>query len=173
MPDQLRISCASYDDLLKVAQIHVASWKQAYVGQVPQTHLDNLDVSKRLRARQEQFPNRDVSGLLVAAVNNTAVGFVCFGHARDQDRQDSGEIYAIYVLKEYWGRGVGYSLNKNACAELREKGFQRAYLWVLDTNQHAIAAYEQWGAIVERGRVKDHVIGGQPVKEVSVLFNLT
>lgn len=43
MLDQLRISCASYDDLPEVAQIHVTSWKQAYVGQVPQAYLDNLD----------------------------------------------------------------------------------------------------------------------------------
>jgi GNAT superfamily N-acetyltransferase len=171
MPGQLRISHASYDDLPEVSEIHVTSWKQTYVGQVPQTYLDNLDVARRLRAWQEQFPNRDVSGLLIAKVNNTAAGFVCFGRARDQDRQEWGEIYAIYVLKEYWGRGVGYALYKTACAGLQEKGFQRAYLWVLDTNDNANGAYGRWGGVVERDRLKDHAIGGQPVKEVSVLFN--
>jgi hypothetical protein len=102
MLDKLRISRASYDDLPEVAQIHVTSWKQTYVGQVPQAYLDNLDVARRLRLWQEQFPNRDLSGLLIAKVNNTAAGFVCFGRARDEDRQDWGEIYAIYVLKEGW-----------------------------------------------------------------------
>ncbi len=172
MPDQLRISRASYDDLPEVAQIHVTSWKQTYVGQVPQVYLDKLDVARRLRLWQEQFPNRDLSGLLIANVNNTATGFVCFGRARDEDRQDWGEIYAIYVLKEHWGHGIGYILHKNACAELREKGFLRAYLWVLDTNHQAIAAYRRWGGVVERDRLKDHAIGDQRVKEVSVLFNL-
>jgi GNAT superfamily N-acetyltransferase len=173
MHDHLRISCASYDDLPEVAQIHVASWKQTYVGQVPQAYLDNLDVARRLRLWQEQFPNRDISDLLIAKVNNTAAGFVCFGCARDKDRQDCGEIYAIYVLKEHLGRGIGYGLHKSACAELRDKGLERVYLWVLDTNHQAISAYKRWGGVVERDRIKDHVIGNQPVKEISVLFNLT
>jgi GNAT superfamily N-acetyltransferase len=110
--------------------------------------------------------------LLIAKVNNTAGGFVCFGRARDENRQDCGEIYAIYVLKEHWGRGIGYTLYKNACAELQENGFLKAYLWVLDTNHRAIASYRRWGGVIERDRLKDHAIGGQRVKEVSVLFNL-
>jgi GNAT superfamily N-acetyltransferase len=171
MLHDLPISAASYDDLPDVAQLHVASWKETYVGQVPQAYLDNLDVPARLRAWQEQFPNRDVSGLLIARVNSKTAGFVCFGRGRDEDRQDCGEMYAIYVLKEHWGRGIGHSLHKSACGGLRDKGFQRAYLWVLDTNHRAVAAYERWGGVVERERLKDHTIGGQPVKEVSVSFH--
>ena len=52
MPDDLRISSASYDDLPEVARIHVTAWKQAYAGQVPQFCLDNLDVGERLRRWQ-------------------------------------------------------------------------------------------------------------------------
>jgi GNAT superfamily N-acetyltransferase len=173
MRKNLHFFSARYDDLPDVAQIHVASWKQAYIGQVPQAYLDTLDVTRRLRAWQEQFPNREVSGLLLASLNNTPAGFVCFGGARDEDRQDWGEIYAIYVLKEHWGRGVGYTLYRNASAALREKGVKRAYLWVLDTNHQAIAAYQRWGGLIEQDRLKDHVIGGQPVKEVSIRFELS
>lgn len=172
MRGQLRICRASYDDLSEVARIHVLSWKQTYIGQVPQAYLDNLDVAKRVRLWQEQFPNGNVSGLLIAKVDDAPAGFVCFGRGRDEDRQDWGEIYAIYVLKEHWGRGIGYGLHKNACSELQEDGFLRAYLWVLDTNHQAIAVYERWGGVVDRDRRKDHVIGGQPVKELSVIFDI-
>lgn len=172
MPDQLRISSASYSDMPEVARIHVAAWKQAYVGQVPQAYLDNLDVVRRLRRWQEQFSNREVTGLLIASVNNTATGFICFGRGRDRDRQDWGEIYAIYVLEPSWGRGLGYQLHKQACAELKHDGFVRAYLWVLNTNHRAIAAYERWGGSIESDRIKDDEIGGQSVKEVSIVFCL-
>jgi GNAT superfamily N-acetyltransferase len=111
--------------------------------------------------------------LLIATVNNKTAAFICFGPPRDKDRHDFGEIYAIYVLKEHWGRGIGYGLFKKACAGFADSGFQRAYLWVLDTNHRAIAAYERWGGVVERSSVKGHLIGTHPVKEVSVLFNLT
>lgn len=170
MPAEARISPASYEDLPDVARIHVTAWKQAYVGQVAQAHLDRLDVAQRLRRWREQFPDGVVSGLLVAKVKKEPAGFICFGPARDQDRQDWGEIYAVYVLKPYWGGGLGYQLYKHACAELQQHGFMRAYLWVLDTNDRAIAAYERWGGLVEHHRLKGHEIGGQPVKEVSVCF---
>jgi GNAT superfamily N-acetyltransferase len=171
MPDGLQITPAAYHELPEVAATHVKSWKQAYAGQVPEAYLDNLDVAARLRAWQEQFPSREISGLLIARVDNTTAGFVCFGPARDNDRQDYGEIYAIYLRKEYWNRGIGYALYRSVCDALRDEGFQRAYLWVLETNHQAIAAYERWGGLIEHSRVKDHFIGTHPVKEVSVLFN--
>jgi len=169
---EVRISSASYEDLPEVARIHVAAWKQAYISQVPQAYLDRLDVEQRLQQWREQYSDRRVSGLLVANVKRQAGGFICFGRARDQDRQDWGEIYAIYVLQTHWAGGLGYQLYKHACAELQRDGFTRAYLWVLDTNDQAIAAYKRWGGLVEHDRLKDHAIGGRPVKEVSVSFLL-
>ena len=172
MSIDVRIASASYEDLPEVARIHVAAWKQAYVGQVPQSHLDSLDVAQRLQRWREQFPNRVLSGLSIASVKGKAAGFICFGHGREQERQDWGEIYAIYVMKPYWGCGVGYQLHRTASVEFKRNGFAREYLWVLDTNHRAIAAYERWGGMLERDRFKDHEIGGQPVKEVSVVFSL-
>lgn len=92
MAADLRITSASYEDLPEVARIHVASWKQAYVGQVPQTYLDNLDVAQRLRRWEEQFPNGVPSGLLIASVSSKAAGFICFGPTRDPDRQNWGKF---------------------------------------------------------------------------------
>jgi L-amino acid N-acyltransferase YncA len=167
----MRISSASYEDLPEIARIHVTAWKQAYVGQVPQVHLDNLSVADRLRRWREQFSNHAVSGLLVASVNDEIAGFVCFGPSRDEERAEWGEIYPIYVIEAYRGSGLGYQLYKRACAELKSNGSPKAYLWVLDTNGRAIAA-ERWGGVIESGRQKDHEVGGQPVKEVSIAFAL-
>lgn len=172
MQTRFRITRATWDDLPEVASIHVASWQETYVGQVPQSHLDSLDVGERLKRWQEQFSTAGNSQILLARVNDSPGGFICFGPGRDEDRTDAAEIYAVYLLKQYWGCGVGYGLYKAACSHLGEQGFRRVYLWVLDTNRNAISAYERWGGLLERDRIKDHSIGGQPVKEVSVLFNL-
>ena len=155
-----------------MARIHDAAWKQAYIGQVPQAYLDRLDVEQRLKRWREQYSDRIVSGLLIANVKSKAAGFICFGRARDQHRQDWGEIYAIYVLQAHWGGGLGYQLYKHACAELQRDGFTKAYLWVLDTNHQAIAAYKRWGGLVEHDRLKDHEIGSRRVKEICVSFLL-
>ena len=109
---EVQISSALYEDLPEVARIHVAAWKDAYVGQVAQAYLDRLDIARRLQRWREEFSDRVVSGLLIANVKKKAAGFICFGRARDQDRQDWGEIYAIYALESYWGGGLGYQLYK-------------------------------------------------------------
>lgn len=168
----VQICAASYEDLPEVARIHVAAWKQAYVGQVPQTSLDRIEVADRLRRWQEQFADRIISGVLLARVNGSAAGFVCFGGGRDQDRKAWGEIYAIYVTEDHWDDGIGYQLHKQACGELRHRGYKHAFLWVLNTNSRAIRAYERWGGSVERDRTKEDEIGGQTVQEVSVSFAL-
>jgi GNAT superfamily N-acetyltransferase len=173
MLPEVRISPASYEDLPEVARIHIEVWKRAYVGQVPQAYLDRLESAQRLRRWREEFSDRLVSGLLVANVKKQAAGFICLGQARDQDRRDWGEIYAIYVLEPYWGCGLGWQLYNHARAEFHRQGFMRAYLWVLETNHRAIAAYKRWGGLVEHDRLKGHEIGGQPVTEISVSFDLT
>jgi hypothetical protein len=174
MTNRLSIAPATTEDLLDVARVHVDSWRQTYAGLVPQSYLDSLDVAARQQKWQEIFEQDrkdDLFGLFVARIGGIAVGFISFGRGRDQDRGGLAEIFAIYVLKEYWGTGAGYGLYKTARAIFQDQGFPKAYLWVLDTNQRAIAAYQRWGGVLEQNRLKNHVIGGKPVREVSVLFS--
>jgi ribosomal protein S18 acetylase RimI-like enzyme len=174
MPSSVSIAAATHQDLPDVARVHVTAWQQTYVGLVPQSYLDSLDVAARLqnwRAHFEDGRKAGTFGLLVARVDGTTAGFISFGRGRDHDRQDMAEIYAIYVLKQHWSNGVGYNLFRTARETLQHGGFSKAYLWVLDTNQNAIGAYQRWGGILEQHRLRDLTIGGQPVKELSVLFN--
>jgi GNAT superfamily N-acetyltransferase len=56
-----------------------------------------------------------------------------------------GLIYLLYVLPEYWGRGVGTALMRAAIDELRDLGMRDAALWVLRDNQPARRFYESLG----------------------------
>ena len=172
MENVLSIAPASYAELPEVASIHVTSWRETYVGQVPQSYLDSLDIEERLAKWRQEFGRAEYRELLLARVNGTAAGFISFGLARDDDRRSDAEIYAVYLLRQHWRAGIGYRLYKAACSILYDKGFRRAYLWVLESDLRTIAAYERWGGVLEAGRVKGHVICGQPVKEISVLFDL-
>jgi GNAT superfamily N-acetyltransferase len=175
MPNSVSIAAATHEDLPDVARVHVASWQQTYVGLVPQSYLDSLDVAARLQKWRENFEDgrkADLFGLFVARVDGTTAGFISCGGGRDDDRKSMAEIYAIYVLKQHWSNGVGYHLYKTAREIFQKNGFSKAYLWLLDTNRTAISAYQRWGGALEQDRLKDHTIGGQPVKELSVLFNL-
>src|SRR5439155_22975079 len=86
------------------------------------------------------------AGVLVAEEGGRIVGFVEHGPTQDDDADDStGEILAIYLLEDAIGRGTGRRLLTEALGGLREGGFQRASLWVLESNDAARRFYEKGG----------------------------
>ena len=75
------------------------------------------------------------------------VGFLSFGPVRDEkeNRLLIGEIYAIYVLEEFWNLGIGRTLMEDALTALERNGFGSVKAWVLETNQRARSFYERFG----------------------------
>ncbi|MBO0708678.1 MAG: GNAT family N-acetyltransferase, partial [Candidatus Dormibacteraeota bacterium] len=75
------------------------------------------------------------------------IGFAGWNVSRDQDAPpgQTGELGAIYLLKEHWGTGVGRSLMRAAMTSLRQSGYREATLWVLEGNARARRFYESGG----------------------------
>ncbi|WP_298334595.1 GNAT family N-acetyltransferase [Ferrimicrobium sp.] len=95
-------------DADEVAPLHVATWRAAYRGLMPDSVLDGLDVNER--AKRYTFGSRLSHGpaTLLVVDDGRISGFVTFG----PDREDisTGEIYAIYVHPDHWRRGAGRAL---------------------------------------------------------------
>lgn len=163
---------ATFDDLTDVAIINVAAWQDAYIGLVPQTYLDNLSVPEKIAQWQERFLNTDEGEqhLDLAFIDHKLIGFIAYGRGRDEGAEGCGEIYAAYLLKDYWGTGVGYALFQTAKKNWIKDGFSEAYLWVLMENYRAIAAYQKWGGIPDPATVKEIIIHDQRIEEIAVKF---
>ena len=54
---------------------------------------------------------------------------------------------SIYVLADFWGKGVGRSLFEAASAVLKDRGYDGFYLWVLKENDRARRFYEKMGMV--------------------------
>ena len=154
-------------DLHALAEVHVRSWQEAYVGQVPQDHLDALSVEQRLRGWTETFDRMGAqAAILVLDDDGVVAGFVHVCPSRDADAPDGvGEITSIYLRPSYWGRGGGRALIAGARDALAERGFEDAILWVLETNERARRFYESDGWRLD-GSEKREAIGGVQIKEV-------
>jgi GNAT superfamily N-acetyltransferase len=62
-------------------------------------------------------------------------------------------LYGIYIHPDYIGKGYGSELMRHALEVLKEDGYGKATLWVLDTNEKTRTFYEKKGWIVE-GKTK-------------------
>jgi ribosomal protein S18 acetylase RimI-like enzyme len=98
---------------------------------------------------------------LVALLDAAICGFATTGPSRDEDAADAGEMYALYVDPQYWGRGIGRSLIAEARTQLSRQGLGKAVLWVLAGNERAQRFYRADGWQSDGHRRQEYVWGAQ------------
>jgi GNAT superfamily N-acetyltransferase len=92
------------------AAIHVASWKAAYRGLMPDEYLDGLCVDDRLPAWREMLAAERPPRTIIVVIEDDEVvrGFAtCRPTA---DTPTCGEVGAIYLEPDTWERGLGRQL---------------------------------------------------------------
>ena len=146
-PATALVRAARPEDARSVAEVHVASWRHTYRGMLPDDSLERLSVDDREAMWLDAFADpAPKSGAFVAEVDGRIVGFASFGPSRDEDVPErTGEVPAIYVDPSVLGTGVGRELFEVATLALRDAGFARATLWVLEENALARRFYEKGG----------------------------
>ena len=138
------VRAARPDDAHAVAAIHVATWRDAYAGLLPEEFLAGLDAgqwAERWHARLAA-PAEGVFTQVFEA-DGRLQGFASGGPSRDEFR--GGEVYTVYVDPGCQGRGAGSRLLAAATRLLAGAGFADASLWVLSGNHPARGFYEAQG----------------------------
>jgi L-amino acid N-acyltransferase YncA len=163
----MEVRLATRHDLDAIAEVHVRSWQETYVGQVPQDYLDSLSVDQRRQTWTNTYDRADDRAAIFVLVDDGAVvGFAHVCPSRDPDAAaGAGEVTSIYLRRSQWGRGGGRALMAGALDGLAERGFAEAILWVLETNAPARRFYETTGWAGD-GTEKLEAIGTTRVTEV-------
>jgi GNAT superfamily N-acetyltransferase len=117
----------------------------AYRGLMPEDYLAGLRVEDR--AQRYHFESLDPARpkTLVAVEADTILGFATISPARDEDAAGQGELCALYVEPDCWGRGIGGALAAAARNDLCSLGFSKAMLWVAAGNTRAERFYRADG----------------------------
>lgn len=129
-------------DAAALAVVEVAGWRAAYRGLMPDALLDTLSEAEIAARWHENLLKHGPSGhkrVVVAVTDQRIIGFARVGAGQHADQ--AGLLYLLYVLPEYWGRGMGQRLMSAALDELRDLGITQASLWVLRGNQRARRFY--------------------------------
>ena len=161
------IRAAGLEDAEAIAAVHVASWRHAYRGLLPDEYLDGMDVPRWAAGwRRVLSAERSRAATLVAEASGVVVGFADVTPSRDDDAAaDIGEVTSIYAHPDHWGTGTGRELMAAVVDRLRSAGFAATTLWVLRDNARARRFYERAGWSPD-GSEKDGVVAGVTVTEV-------
>jgi ribosomal protein S18 acetylase RimI-like enzyme len=164
--EEITIRRAEPGDEAGMAFVHVASWRAAYQGLVPQEALDQLSVRTRSaqwrRVLEGQAP--DQFAYVACDAAHEVVGFANGGPERGEVPGYDSEVHAIYLLPDVQRRGIGRRLLVEVAEELTERGYRSLAVWVLADNP-ARAFYTALGGLpVAEKRIE---IGGVSLPEVA------
>ena len=143
------------------SRVHWQTWREAYDEILPAEFQEQMTLDK-CRFYSQKYPENT----LIASDDAKVVGFVSYGDFQDS-ATIAGEIFALYVLKDYYGKGVGQQLMQAAFAAL--DAYQEIVVWVLEDNKRAIAFYEKMGFVFDG---QEKVIDlGKAVKEKRLIYS--
>ena len=139
--------------------VHWQTLREGYDDLLPAEFQETMTLEK-CRFFSQKYPENT----LIAMDGKKVIGFISYGNYRDETIQ-AGEIIALYVLKDYYGKGVSKQLMHAAFVALDQ--FSEIYLWVLKDNKRAIAFYQKMGFTFD-GQEKILKLG-KPVKELRMM----
>jgi L-amino acid N-acyltransferase YncA len=133
----MEIRKATKDDAKGIAKVHVKSWQETYQGIVMQDYLDSLKMEDREPLWEKSLSESADSSPVFVAVNSEGeiVGFASFGKERTGKFEADGELYAIYILKEYQRGKLGLRMLQAGLEEIQKLKYQSMLVWVLADNE--------------------------------------
>lgn len=155
---------AGTDDWMAVSNIYERSWKYAYRGIIPDTWLARIPAGQWANGLKA---SGRLSLLLFA--DGQMCGSSSYCHARMEEMQGYGEIVSMYLLPEAMHKGYGYQFMQAVVSGLRDLGYQKVYLWVLEDNMNARRFYERFG-FVPNGRRQTDTFDGKEVAELMYVY---
>ena len=175
---KVEIRAAVPADSAGLARVQVETWRDAYVGILPDGTLLDLDETRAgvrwARMVGAQGPSERLS---VAEWDGRLIGFCHGGPTRaglqqavGDDRttdgfEDLAEIYALYMDPYFQGMGLGRALLLDVTKHLVMAGFDALGGITLVGNHHARRFYEELGGT--SGEEIPSVVAGSPADQVA------
>lgn len=136
---------AVLNDAPAIAHVQVEAWRTAYREIMPSSFLDGLSKDDR-RDKWDTILTKDAPTEFnyVAELDGRIVGFASGGPERKSDPRFSGELYAIYLVDDCRGQGIGTGLFNKSVESLLQLEMESMKVWVLKNNPYR-TFYERRG----------------------------
>ncbi|MEQ8584432.1 MAG: GNAT family N-acetyltransferase [Thalassobaculaceae bacterium] len=161
---------AETSDAIGLARVQIETWRDAYVGVMPDATLVDLDeIRAAVRWTRLVSGLEEPERLSVAVADGDAIGFCHGGPGRRSMRlateagERMGEVYALYVDPNFQSLGIGRALLGDVAQGLESDGFEGLTILTLEGNRHARRFYETLGGAP--GGTVPSVVSGVPVDQ--------
>ena len=144
---KLTIRKAVPEDAAAFTDCAISCWQSAYKGIVPDDFLCNMSATRAERVKKHTHALTNPGNCVYYCVmhEEKMVGLLIINKNRNDNTPDTGEIWAIYLVEEYRGKGFGKELLDFQINELKGMGCKQIYLWVFEENHRARRFYEKHG----------------------------
>lgn len=148
----IEIRRAGVGDAEAIAGVHIAAWRETYVGMMPAETLAALDPAEWAERWRANLSDADPAAATFLALDEAGAASG-FGHCRRQRSEKllplgfAGEITSLYLLRRIQRRGIGRRLLRQMSRHLCRHGCDSAAVWVFRDAAHARAFYEAEGAL--------------------------
>ncbi len=161
------IRSARVEDAAAIAHVHVESWRSTYAGMLPEKMLLKLSTAQHEQRWWRHVLGRFRRNHFVYVAENEADGVIGFGSAgtsRDRELSHTGEVYALYVLDQYHGGGIGKALFLALSERVLAERGPSLVVWVLSSNPSRYF-YESLGG--RRVATRMDRMGGVEIEETA------
>ncbi|HSE32597.1 MAG TPA: GNAT family N-acetyltransferase [Pyrinomonadaceae bacterium] len=145
---------ATANDAAAVAEVHVNSWKGSFSGIVPDAFLDKLTIETRTKAFRERFGDANYQMYVAELDDGHVVGFADVGEPRHDAGEYDAELYAIYLLNEFQGKGIGALLFQRVKEFVIARGKESMYLLALEVSPYRPFYEKMGGRVVGKKQVQ-------------------
>ncbi|MBR0385601.1 MAG: GNAT family N-acetyltransferase [Erysipelotrichaceae bacterium] len=138
----INMRLARPQDAEKLGQLYYRCWMDLYPEIVEKDKFQGITLEEAVN----DFKSTKCRDIIEGWAGDELVGFCSFGNCRDDDvLRDTGEVYRLYVLKDFQQRGEGRRLLHEAIRMLRREEYNQVVIWTLVDNPYAISFYEALG----------------------------
>ncbi len=139
----INVRRAELTDATAIGAVHVAAWRSAYPGILPDDYLAKLSPTRLALHYRAAIASGaivmvaaaapEIGSRVASGSGPRIVGFASAGPPRTPGLGDS-EIETLYVLDDWRDRGVGRQMMQAAASQLSARGCQSVFVWVLRAN---------------------------------------
>ena len=165
--DEMKIRKALPADVEELAHVHIDSWQTTYQGILPDNYLASLNLETR---KKNWLRNLDMLHSIHYAAENEEgriIGFASGGPEQTGNCPIQGEVYAIYLLKDYQRMGIGKKLMKATVMDLIQKQHKNLIIRALKDNP-SCAFYESIGGTIKENKITK--MAGTELREVGYVW---